>query len=92
MFLILNIQLWASVYFTMRFKVEKQDYRELSMHTKFWSQYSLFGVMYKLLCLNYIINDSYMLIRYVSKLVEEILGPFSYISHYYYLIWITEQL
>ena len=79
----------------MRFKAEKQDYRELSTHTKFWGQYSLFGVMYKyyvLIISPCYISDSYMLIRYVSKLVEEILGPCSCISHYYYFIWITEQL
>ena len=34
-FLILNIQLWVRVYFTVCFKAEKQDYHELCMETKF---------------------------------------------------------
>ena len=32
------VLLWVQVYFTVCFKAEKQDYRELSMETKFRGQ------------------------------------------------------
>ena len=38
MFLILNIWLWVQFYFIVCFNAEKQDYRKLSMATKFWGQ------------------------------------------------------
>ena len=39
MFLILNIWLWFQVYFTVCFKAEQQDYRELNMDTVHWYTY-----------------------------------------------------